>query len=249
MVDLAPNTVDDYLAKITAYWRQQPDYVDVVSLNVKPYADLQVAMQSIIPAFDLDTAIGVQLDVVGLWVGITRNLALPLTGLYFSFDDPTLGLDQGVWFGPFDNTTGITSLDDESYRVLLRAKIAANQWDGTLAHAKDVLAGVLGLDNTNSLLFIQDNKDMTMTIGVAQEQPTPIVLALLTQGYLDLSPLTVKIASYQVTSVPGTPLFGFDNENELISGLDVGAWGLGYDGDPFGQVDVPTLTILSVTVQ
>ncbi|MGC7970039.1 DUF2612 domain-containing protein, partial [Salmonella enterica] len=68
--------------------------------------------------FDLDQAIGVQLDAVGEWVGISRNITVPLAGVYFSFDIAGLGFDQGVWKGPFDPDTGLTTLDDDTYRLL-----------------------------------------------------------------------------------------------------------------------------------
>jgi hypothetical protein len=41
-----------------------------------------------------------------------------------------------------------------------------------------------------------------------------------------LKPEAVHINGYYVTSNPGGPLFGFDVENNLISGFDVGAWGV-----------------------
>ncbi|MBH2876126.1 hypothetical protein I5L47_26800, partial [Serratia marcescens] len=43
-------------------------------------------------------------------------------------------------------------------------------------------------------------------------------------GYLDIKPSTVRIKNYTITTESG-PLFGFDIDNEFISGFDKGAWG------------------------
>jgi hypothetical protein len=93
-------------------------------------------LSSFIPKFDLDQAAGDQLDIIGLWVGVGRRVKTPPIGVYFSLDIVSVGFDQGVWQGPFDPSMGITLLDDDTYRLLIRAKIGANHWDGTLASTK-----------------------------------------------------------------------------------------------------------------
>ncbi|WP_350029773.1 DUF2612 domain-containing protein [Caballeronia sp. INDeC2] len=75
-------------------------------------------------------------------------------------------------------------------------------------------------------VFIQDNGDMSITYGVAGNVPSALFLALLRGGYIPLKPEAVHVNGYYVTSNPGGPLFGFDVENNLISGFDVGAWGV-----------------------
>jgi hypothetical protein len=175
--------------------------------------------------YDLDVAVGVQLDAVGLWVGISRYVVEPLTGVYFSFDTAGLGWDQGVWMGPYDPDSGLVTLDDATYRLAIRTKIAANNWDGSMIGAYTALANLFNSTVTpGTILIIQDNQDMTMTIGLAGEIPPPVYQQLLANGGFPLVPATVG-ASYVVVSVNDTPLFGFDVENASVSGFDVGAWG------------------------
>jgi len=135
---------------------------------------------------------------------------------------PAVGFDQGNWKGPFDPDTGLTLLDDDSYRLVLRAKIGANHWDGTLESSKAVLDSIFG---GSTFVFIQDNQDMSMTIGIAGTVPSAVFLALLAGGYIPLKPEGVRVNYTIVTSVDGEPLFGFDVQSSLISGFDVGAWG------------------------
>ena len=148
-------------------------------------------------------------------------MSTPLSGVYFSLDVASLGFDQGVWQGPFDSSTGITSLDDDTYRLLIRAKIGANRWDGTLDSSAAILASIFGSDTQ---IFIQDNGDMTITIGIAGVLPNALFLALLVGGYIPIKPSTVAV-NYMATSESGSPIFGFDVQNQYIAGFDTGAWG------------------------
>lgn len=216
--------LSDYLALITTEHSKRPKYMAMLEAVVAPVVDAMNASAQLPADFDLDEAIGAQLDVLGLWVGIGRHVKTPLVGVYFSLDIEGLGFDQGVWKGPFDPDSGVVELDDDTYRILIRAKIGANHWDGTLAASKDILDLVFSGDTH---VFIQDNQDMSMTIGVAGMPPSAIFLALLTGGYIPIKPEGVRVNYYIVTSVDG-PLFGFDVSNEYIAGFDQGSWGLVY---------------------
>lgn len=214
--------VTDYLSLITSEHVSKPRFSAMVTVVAQCFVDQINVVQSIPAAFDLDFAIGAQLDAVGLWAGITRQVKTPLS-VYFSFDLSGLGFDQGNWQGPFDPNSGLTSLDDETFRILIRAKIAANSWDGTIPGAAAAYANLFG--NSGSYIFIQDNQDMTMTIGVSGAIPSALIVSLLTGGYLPLKPEGVRVI-YLIPSVNNTPLFGFDVENKYISGFDVGSWGV-----------------------
>lgn len=216
--------ISDYLGLITSEHSDKPKFMATVQAVLQPLVDVINAAQGLPADFDLDVAIGAQLDAVGLWVGISRNVKTPLAGVYFSLDIDGIGFDQGVWKGPFDPDSGVVSLDDETYRILLRAKIGANHWDGTLGASKAILDLVF---SGATHVFIQDNQDMSMTIGVSGAPPTPLSLALLTGGYIPIKPEGVRVDYYIVTSVDG-PLFGFDVTNEYISGFDQGSWGTVY---------------------
>ncbi len=134
--------VEKYLDLITAFHRGRPKFSAMVEAVSKCFVGAQDSYWQMVPAYDLDAAVGVQLDAVGEWVGISRNVRTPLEGVYFSFDVAGLGFDQGAWQGPFDPDTGITSLDDDTYRILIRAKIGANRWDGTLESSAAILNSI-----------------------------------------------------------------------------------------------------------
>jgi len=130
---------DQYVALITSWHRGKARFTETVRASVSPVAEAQRAIAGVGPAFDLDSAIGVQLDTLGGYIGRTREISYPVRGNYFALDDPDRGLDVGVWRGPFDTIIGAFTLEDERYRRLLKAKAIANRQDGTLAGAQDVL--------------------------------------------------------------------------------------------------------------
>jgi hypothetical protein len=214
--------VSRYIGLITSEHADKPKFNAMVSAVAQCFVDQQNALGSFIPSFDLDQAIGDQLDIIGEWVGISRRVSTPLAGVYFSFDIAGVGFDQGVWQGPFDPSTGITLLDDETYRALIRAKIGANHWDGTLGSSASILDQIF---NSGTHVLIQDNQDMTMTIGVSGTIPSAILLALLKGGYIPLKPEGVLVNGYVVTSSNGGSIFGFDMSGPYVSGWDTGSWG------------------------
>jgi hypothetical protein len=105
-----------------------------VALSIQPYLDGENLAFSLIGLFDLDTAVGQQLDMLGQWVGISRFISAPLDQ-WFSFNQKNVGFDQGEWLSPYETANQVIRLDDEHYRTVLRAKIVANQWDGTIPGA------------------------------------------------------------------------------------------------------------------
>lgn len=212
----------DYTGLITSEHNQRPKFMAVVAALAQPMVDLINVLGSMPAKFDLDVAVDAQLDDVGRWVGISRHVSVPLTDVYFSLDTDGLGFDQGVWKGPFDPDTGLTDLDNDTYRLVIRAKIGANHWDGTMESTVAILNSIFSGDTH---VFIQDNQDMTMTIGVSGTPPSAVFLAaLLKGGYIPLKPEGVRVDLVIVSSEDG-PLFGFDVQNELIAGFDAGAWG------------------------
>jgi len=212
-------TINDYTNLITAEHSDKQKFYATVSLSCQPPVDLINFLSSVTSLYDIDTAIGTQLDVVGQWIGKARQLAIALTGVYFTLDTGP-GLDSGILQGPFDPSTGLTALPDNYYRLLLKAKILNNQWDGskpTAYYLSDLLFGPFGYN-----LFIQDNSDMSMVLGlIGAGTPPTIIAAMFTSGMLNLKPAAVKIAGYAYQAVTG-PLFALDMNNTNFAGLDTG---------------------------
>lgn len=147
--------VADYTDKITSEHRNSPKFIATVSLSVAPYVALQAFLAALPSQFDLDAAVGAQLDVVGQWINQSREISVPIPDVYFAFDDDLRGFDRGVWKGPYDQEYGIDRLDDDTYRRLLRTLVLANSWDGTAEHAQQIYN--FFFDDPATAVFIQDD--------------------------------------------------------------------------------------------
>ncbi|MGK3134887.1 DUF2612 domain-containing protein [Pantoea trifolii] len=219
-----------YTDLITNYHAGKPKFVAHVDLSTRPLIDSSASLQGLISAFDIDSAVGVQLDVLGEWIGRTRIVSQPISGVYFSFDTDGLGWDQGVWQGPYDPDAGYTTLSDDTYRIVLKAKIAINNWNGQ----NDTLPPILktALEGSGLKMQIVDNQDMTISVWVFPEEDISQVslelIAAIKQGYLTVKAAGVWAGDIQTPSIEtpsvGNRFFGFDMDNEYIAGFDDGAW-------------------------
>ena len=214
-------SITPYTDLITENWGNSPNFLATVALNVQPFADITASLETYPGLYSLPNAIGQQLDVVGQWVGVSRFVATPLTDVYFSFDIAGLGFDQGVIFAPGDPVSGLTALPDDIFLLLIQAKIVANHWNGTVSGAYEAWNSLFASQGIQ--IIIQDNGDMTMTLGLVGVNNNPVFYQLLIGGYLDLRPAGVLIDGYVTPSETG-PFFGFDVENSVISGFDVGSF-------------------------
>lgn len=213
-------TVDDYLALIIPEHRSKPKFSATVAATVEPLCQLQEVIASLPAAFDLDEAVGVQLDAVGEWVGVKRQIVTPLENVWFSLGIEGLGLGEAPLLGPYDSDTGLTTLNDTTYRKLLKARIAINNWDGTVASAQAALD--IFFDDPDTLVFYDDRGDMTASVAISGKIPTILLLVIMAGNYLPVKPAGVDV-DYLVTSVDGAPCFGLGVNNEFIGGLGVGA--------------------------
>lgn len=210
-----------YLDRITSQHRTAPKYVAVVDAVTAPLVDMQALLEELRRAFDLDDAEGVQLDRVGEWVGRVRDLSTPLEGVYFAWNEPDVGWNEGAWRGLYDPDTGLTSLDDDTYRQLLRAKVAANNWDGSRDGAYEIWEAAF--TGTGLIILIQDNGDMSIVVGVAGAAPSAVLKALLLRGYIPLKPAGVRVSYYAVTPGDGS-LFAWNCDTPALAGWNTGAW-------------------------
>ena len=219
-------TPPDYTALITSEHADKPLFVATIEALTQAFRDGIIEAATLPADFDLDTAAGDQLDAVGLWVGIKRQLATPITGVYFEWDGATslTGWGSGVWQGLYDPSSGLTSLPDDEYRRLIRAKIAANHWDGTVQHAEEVWDQVFQSDATAQRVLLQDFQDMSMLVSFVGPPLTAIQQALLIGGYFPLKCAGVRIRNYSLSINPG-PVFAWDVANgTTLDGWGVGSW-------------------------
>lgn len=128
---------DPYLNKVLPQHKIRKKFMAYLSAYLEKLEDVAEALRQMDGEFDLDNAAGNQLDVLGSIIGAPRLL------------------DFEPYYAP-------PLLPDDLYRLVIRAKISLNQWDGTIE-------GIYNLWNevfTNYRLLVRDNQDMSMTLRV-----------------------------------------------------------------------------------
>ena len=185
-------TTEDYVALVTPEHDDKPRFVAAVALHAGGMVDAATVALALPGAHDLDVALGQQLDSVGRWVGLTRFKDVP--------------------------SLGRVELADADYRILLRAKVLANHWDGGMESLQAILAALF--PGTGIVLFAVDYQDMSMDIYITGGTPTALQIALIKGGLLVPKPEGVRINGIVLASAG--PQFGFDRDDSFVSGFDTG---------------------------
>lgn len=123
------------LLRLIEQYRNSPKLKAVVDLFAAEATELQDAQWSVLEGYVLDDAVGAALDVLGAIVGLRRPLVDAEIFDYFGFagasgaegfgdeDDPSEG---GRFLSTFGELTGQVPMEDEDYRLHIRAKILRN---------------------------------------------------------------------------------------------------------------------------
>ena len=107
-------------------------------------------------------------------------------------------------------------LDNETFQMVIRAKILSNHWDGTIEGLNDILTKTF----PNLTYEIVDGQDMSYTITILNPMISEKELALLFNGFIIPKPSGVLV-NYIITD---TPLFGWDSDTSFVKGWDEGQW-------------------------
>lgn len=213
----------DYIQLITNAHADKPKFVATVELLTRAAGSITDFALSLTGVFSVDTAIGVQLDQVGQWVGISRLQRVPITGAFFTWDDADLGWNRANWKGPFEPTEGITELDDDTYRAVIKAKIGSNYWNGTDLALNDI--GQTAFAELGVNCFVLDNLDMSTTVYITGF-PTQALIELIKRGIAPPKTAGVKVNGYILASAPGAPFFALSvPTTSEVAGLDFGSFG------------------------
>lgn len=197
-----------------------PNFQAWIEALATPEIETMDALEALIEAFDLYTAVGSQLDILGEIVGVSRVLPFPLGG----------GLNP--------------VLDDDYYRIAIIAKCLFNIWKGTKNEIYDFWRRWL----PEYPILIQDNQNMTMSVLVIG-MPTgtdDVTLFGYDSATVDISGYDIGywegfqgvlremvLNGYFVPKPAGVlvnyafidyPVFAYDLDNDYFKGYDQGTW-------------------------
>lgn len=213
----------DYYKKLfTSQYQNSPKLLAWAEVNFGILHDATSLIENLVIDFDLDSAVGNQLDILGIIIGVGREIAVPIDDMFFSWDDggdsPAFpGWDLGVWYDDNSLYDDLRVLPDEHYRLLLKAKVAANQWDGSAQGMQAAWNFIYS--GTDKYVTVFDNQDMTIIIGILDPDIDDLTKALITRGYLPLKPQGVEI-----TYVFGGPFFAWGIDTVSAKGWGEAYW-------------------------
>lgn len=177
---------------LTSQYRPTQQFNQWLSVVLNIATDISNLLQFITSAFDLDFAVGVQLDTLGVIVGVSRIVPFQPTGLV----SPVL--------------------DDTTYRLLIRATIANNMWDGKIGSLYPIWSNLF----PGGQISIINNQNMTADV-IMTGSFSSIIQDLITNGMIVPRPQAVQY-NYEFGDLP---FFGFGPANAFIAGFGVGKWG------------------------
>lgn len=180
-----------YLSILTSQYRTSPKLNKLLLVLLKKFDDVSQVLVRMDTALDLDIATGAQLDMLGATVGANRTVN-------------------------FQPSNGVSpTLDDFTYRLYIKAKIAQNQWDGTISSLYPIWQTLF----PSGSIIVVDNQNMTADI-VLKGAFTSIIQDLIVNGYI-----VPRAEGVLYTYLFGTlPFFGFGSSPGFIAGFGEGHW-------------------------
>lgn len=158
------DTNEKYLDLITSQYADKPKfnaYVKAFLDMISPAIDCLTSFDTI---FNLENAVGDQLDKCGALVALTREL-------------------------PLSNPDIPSILSDDLFRTVIKARIYSNFWDGTLQSWNDIIKTMF----PDASYEVVDNQDMSIDVIMIDPTADATMLALLFNGYIVPKPSGVRV--------------------------------------------------------
>lgn len=243
------NVIDYYVNLLIIQYNQLEKAKATVNLQVRTLLNDDIYSQ-VQDGYNLDTAVGKQLDVLGTYIGLDRNGAFeiinPNNNLFGVIANDSLQSD--ALFGVVDNAQFetidahilgaeeddfITSqqLNDESYRFVLQLKVLQNN----INHSEKEINEAVFEKFSGQLVPSSVTGSMAMSY-IIDNNIVPLALIAFQKGVLP-RPMAVKL-NYLIRKPPSGNFFGFARDDGTVA---AGTVGFDQDGKFLDQCDLITL--------
>lgn len=211
----------EYENLLIVQYSDKPKASATISSIVKRFKNNFDLLEQMEDAFDLDNAVGKQLDIIGKIVGISRNVEGVIPKIFFGFDGNVnaRGFDSAAFYTLDQQQYTDTQLSDSDYRFFIRMKIAKNHAKATMSDDNGSNLNNIVLSMFDGYAYMVDNKDMSVTIYV-ENSPKSYLLPYAIS--LDLIPLPQAV-EVKYISLIARKSFGFSN-NQNSFGFSSGSF-------------------------
>ena len=161
------------ISRLATQFRDSTNLINYIKALLSEADTLEQVFQDILNKRWIDTAEGVQLDILGSIVGQPRILVDSVLLSYFGFDpdpgassfgtiaDPSIG---GRFRGADEPTTGNRELTDGEYRVFIRARIIKNSIIPTVPATISFFKFLFDIEQ---VIIVDSNMQYTVQLGKA----------------------------------------------------------------------------------
>lgn len=245
-----PFTEIDYLSeargRVGEQFKNKPVFDAYIKLAVDSLAELQSVFKDLMQLRSIETATGEQLNLIGRLVGQDRTLVNYNVFPFFGFDgaasaetfgtlsDSTLG---GVFRSKDQEEGSSSTVDDETYRFLIKARIIANSTNAT---PEDIISGLNFITgNANCTIIEQPNAHITLEIqNNLTDFQSYFIRGLSNQGGIVPVPIGVTVDYVMFDG----EYFGFAEDDNAIGFAEtIGGYGLDY-GEGYGEFTIDPST-------
>ena len=180
-------TANPYPSLVTSF-NQRPKFLAMIKVLTEAFWSLVQLSSQVDQFYNIETAVGSQLDVLGRWIGFSRTL--DISKQWFSFNELYEGFDMGEWYVFGDVPYESVKLTDQLYRIILKAKILINKFDGTRPAFEAILNQLFSLDQVSFNVVQESPMNVSVKISGRINQ---IIFFLLTENILDITPVGVSL--------------------------------------------------------
>lgn len=222
-------------SRIATQYTESTRFIAYIRALMTQSDEIESLLYRLAEISDIDSAEGVNLDVIGSIVGISRKIPNALLLQFFGFDGfpgaDRFGEEGVMGIGSRfreerESTTATSFLADPEYRLLIRAKIVKNHSRGTIEDILNGLSYLFGI-NQNVRAVVVDNADMSISVALGRQ--LTFVEQAVVKG-LDILPRPAGVRIQQYAYFNGDGYLGFEGQPGAVPFAEEG-----YTG-PIGQL-------------
>lgn len=211
--------VKSYLDLLIFQYQDKPKIRAELELLVGKFEDVKKLDDSLPIAFDIDKAVGKQLDVIGRIVGLPRKTDNVIPKVYFGFYDENsnaVGFGDGAFYTFESEQYSDLELNDTDYRFFLKAKISINFMKNNIHKINDIISFLF-----SNNAYVEDNRDTTFTLWVNENVDLRLVQYAKS---LNLLPRPQTISYNLARFYEENATFGFYDQNPNSKGFGEGGF-------------------------
>ena len=189
MSETAGDLAEGILDQVATQYRESPRLLGILRHDLREITSALFAIDAIPSAFEIDTAVGEQLSILGRRLGWLRCHCVCVTPPVFGFqcDPPIPNIDiagfcePGTWFDCDENGVGDLCIkDDETYRGYLKARryqmLRRWQIDDLQLAARELWGGsASAISQGGGVVSISPGRDLTPV----EEMELPLAFRVL----------------------------------------------------------------------